>query len=196
MRPWLALFVIFFAPAASAGIFTCMDENGKVFYTNVPAESCVRPGIVTKRKRVVAPEVLDGLIRRAARSFGVDPLLIRAVIEVESNFDAAAVSRRGAMGLMQLMPDTARELEVRNPFDPEANIFAGTRYLRMLLSRFKGDLRLALAAYNAGPSVVAAAGTIPGYPETRRYVASVLAAYRRYTALSSPAKRWARVAYD
>jgi hypothetical protein len=114
-----------------------------------------------------------GIIDRAAAAHGVDPQLVRAVIRVESAYRSNAVSRKGAMGLMQLMPDTARRYAVRNPFDPEANIGAGVQHLRGLLDRF--DLVLALAAYNAGESAVERFGGMPPYKETRDYVGRVLA---------------------
>jgi Transglycosylase SLT domain len=113
------------------------------------------------------------IIDRASALHGVDPSLVRAVIQVESAYRPGAVSRKGAMGLMQLMPETARRYAVRNPFDPESNIAAGIQHLRALLDRF--DLALALAAYNAGEAAVARFQGIPPYPETRDYVRQVLA---------------------
>lgn len=112
------------------------------------------------------------LIEAAARRHQVDPLLVHAVISVESRFQARARSRKGAMGLMQLMPATARELQVRNPYDPAANIDAGVRHLRQLLDRF--DVRLAVAAYNAGAGAVQRFGGIPPFRETQAYVRQVL----------------------
>ena len=126
--------------------------------------------------RQVASEVSAGrfrdLIANAAERHGVSPNLVRAVIEVESNFEQRARSRKGAMGLMQLMPDTARQYAVANPYDPRSNIDAGTRHLRMLLDRF--DVSRALAAYNAGEGAVRRFGGIPPYPETRSYVRRIL----------------------
>jgi hypothetical protein len=112
------------------------------------------------------------IIDRAATAHGLDPRLVRAVIQVESAYRSDAVSRKGAMGLMQLMPETARRYAVRNPFDPEANIVAGIQHLRSLLNRF--DLAMALAAYNAGEAAVDRFGGIPPYQETRDYVRRVL----------------------
>jgi Transglycosylase SLT domain len=112
----------------------------------------------------------DAHINEAARKHGVDVDLVRAIIQVESGFNPRAVSRKGAKGLMQLMPDTARDMGARNALDPKQNIFAGVRYLRFLLDAFDGDLTLATAAYNAGPTVVKRHGGIPPYEETLNYV--------------------------
>ena len=112
------------------------------------------------------------LIAAAAARHGVSPRLLQAVIQVESNFEHRARSRKGAMGLMQLMPPTVRQYAVANPYDPAANIEAGARHLRMLLDRF--DLSLALAAYNAGEGAVRRFGGMPPYPETRDYVRRIL----------------------
>ena len=110
----------------------------------------------------------------------MDPLLIKAVIKQESNFDPNAASNKGALGLMQLMPGTARDMGVYDVFDPRDNIFGGTRYLRRLYSQFNGDLALALASYNAGPERVYATNSIPDIPETRNYVRSVISLYDTY----------------
>jgi soluble lytic murein transglycosylase-like protein len=116
-------------------------------------------------------------IAEAAARHGLDPVLLEAVVKVESNFDPAAVSPKGAQGLMQLMPATAAELQVTDPFDPAANLDGGARYLKVLLEVFAGDLGLALAAYNSGPGRVARRGEIPAIDETRRYVHRVLSFY-------------------
>lgn len=115
----------------------------------------------------------DALIHEAAHRFGLSADLIHAVIRAESDYDLNCTSRAGAMGLMQLMPNTARALGVSDPYDPAQNIMGGARYLRAQLDRF-GDLALALAAYNAGPGAVARHGSIPPYPETELYVRRVL----------------------
>lgn len=124
--------------------------------------------------------VYDGLIKRTARRVRLDPLLIKSVMHAESDFDPAAVSTRGARGLMQLMPDTARRYGVSHVFDPRENVLAGARYLSDLLDRFDGRLELALAGYNAGENAVSQTGGIPPYDETRRYVRKVMHLYREY----------------
>jgi len=125
----------------------------------------------------LAPDpALRAAARRAAEEAGVDPDLFDALVEAESGYNPLARSRVGALGLSQLMPDTARELGVANPMDPIANLRGGATYLARLLRQF-GDVRLALAAYNAGPNAVLKAGGVPPYDETRRYVDRVLALY-------------------
>jgi len=119
-------------------------------------------------------QIIEQKVRKAAEKYNLPPELINAVIRAESNFDVQAVSSAGAQGLMQLMPATAEELGVKNPFDIEQNIDGGTKYLRKMLDRFGGSLRKALAAYNAGPGTVSKYGGRVPYPETRQYVQRVL----------------------
>jgi soluble lytic murein transglycosylase-like protein len=128
----------------------------------------------------VPPEQIDQLVQQNADIWQVDPALIKSVIANESSFDANAQSPVGAQGLMQLMPETAASLGVRNPFDPAQNVAGGTRYLRSLLDRFKGDTRLAVAAYNAGPGAVEKYGDVPPYAETQSYVKNVLGSLDQY----------------
>ena len=120
---------------------------------------------------------IDSAIDKAAARHNVNPNLVRALVKVESNFNPNAVSRKGAMGLMQLMPQTARQLKVSNPFNPEENVDAGVRHLKQLLESYGGDVRLSLAAYNAGSGAVARSSGIPKYAETRNYVKRITQLY-------------------
>jgi hypothetical protein len=120
---------------------------------------------------------IDSAIEQAAARHNVDPNLVRAVVKVESNFNPNAVSRKGAMGLMQLMPSTARQLNVKNPFDPEQNVDAGVRHLKQLLESYGGNIKLTLAAYNAGAGAVARSAGVPRYAETQNYVRRITNLY-------------------
>ncbi len=120
---------------------------------------------------------IDSAIEQAAARHNVDPNLVRAVVKVESNFNPNAVSRKGAMGLMQLMPSTARQLKVKNPFDPEQNVDAGVRQLKQLLENYGGNVKLTLAAYNAGAGAVARSSGVPHYAETQNYVRRITNLY-------------------
>src|SRR5581483_3414830 len=129
------------------------------------------------RGHQASQDEIDNSIVMAAARHNVDPNLVRAVIKVESNFNSNAVSRKGAMGLMQLMPQTARSLNVRNPFDPAQNVDAGVRHLKQLLENYGGDVKLTLAAYNAGAGAVARSAGVPRFAETQNYVRRITNLY-------------------
>lgn len=129
-------------------------------------------GTVTKDGSGQVPK-LEAMVDQVAAKYGLDPALLRAVVEVESDFNPLAVSRAGAMGLMQLMPDTARSLGVKNPFNPLENLEGGACYLKSMIGRFNGNLKLALAAYNAGPGAVERYGGVPPYGETLSYLRKI-----------------------
>jgi soluble lytic murein transglycosylase len=161
-------------------MYSYVDQYGRLHFTNVPADPRYRevPDSGNLRKAVVHGRYGE-LIRTAASRYSLDPELIKAIIKVESGFNPYAVSEKGAMGLMQLMPATAEEMKVGAPFEAGENIMGGSRYLRKMLNLFDGDLRLGLAAYNAGPSRVLENGAIPKIPETEQYVEKVLREYGR-----------------
>ena len=172
------------ARPARAQIYTWVDANGSMVLSNVPQGTNlgipaydVPQSSRLRTTRAVEPSrsrSYDDLIETHSRGNGVRSDLVRAVIQVESAFNARAVSNKGAMGLMQLMPATARQFGVRNAFDPSENVRGGVAYLRQLLDKYSGNERLALAAYNAGPGNVDKFGqTVPPFQETRDYVARI-----------------------
>jgi len=175
------------AGAAHAGgrqIYTFVDSRGVTHFSNVPNDARYVAIPAPRRDSEAsrsAPRYVgyDGLILLAARQHGVPPALVKAVIAAESLFDPDAVSHKGAQGLMQLMPTTASKLGVADPFAADQNVSGGVRYLREMLDRY-GDMRRALAAYNAGPTAVDRYRGIPPYPETRAYVQRVMTYYRDY----------------
>ena len=176
--------------STAADIYAFTDEAGVTHFSNVPTDARYQRvlddtggpvrGEVRRDDRWLARSAeFESLIERTARAVQLDPALLRAIIAVESGFDPRAVSRRGALGLMQLMPATAKRFGVSDAFDPAQNVAAGARYLRVLTDRFDDDLELVLAAYNAGEAAVERHGRrIPPYRETRRYVPRVLQVYR------------------
>lgn len=166
-------------------IYSFVDSAGVIHFSNAPTDPRYKrvalPGESTSRPApLVSPTVMHQAITKSSAQHQVDPNLVRAVIKAESSFNSKAVSRKGAMGLMQLMPETATALRISNPYDPEQNINGGVRHLRYLLDRFRGNVPLALAAYNAGESRVTRDNRIPRISETREYVRRVLRFYKAY----------------
>ena len=184
-------FILLISTTVYADIFKYVDDNGVLCYTDAPLNK--KASRVIKNAPAQENQVTENnykkdyhsIIHDKATVYDIDPSLIKAVIETESNWNSRAISKKGAMGLMQLMPATASELDVNNPFDPEENIEGGTKYLKYLIGRFKGDLTLALAAYNAGPKAVEKFGIVPPITETRQYVSKVLSKYNGKTFLST-----------
>ena len=178
------------AVAAHSKIYTYVDADGQRHYTDVPDSNRYRLLVLSPQDRTASGDRYDSsllakanrydsIIENAALSASVEPNLLRAVIVVESGFNSRAVSKRGAVGLMQLMPATATRFGVSNPYDPRENVHAGARYLKFLINRFGQDVRLALAAYNAGEDAVERnGGRIPPFTETMAYVPRVLKIYR------------------
>jgi soluble lytic murein transglycosylase-like protein len=172
---------------AKADMYQCRDAQGGILFTNTPTRSGCRPLSSYGSERVGIqsssgdPSRFDDLILSSSQRNGVDPALVRAVMKVESDFNETARSYKGAQGLMQLMPETARLHKVGNTYDPEENIEGGVQHLRLLLDRYQGDLRLTLAAYNAGIQAVEKYRGIPPYLETQDYVRRVLSYHQRYS---------------
>lgn len=170
---------------ANGQIASVVDADGKVVYVNAspaPARNGRRAASGKARAssaRAIPREELERMAREAAERHKVDPVLVSALIDAESSWDPQAVSSKGAQGLMQLIPETADELGVQDPFDPEQNLDGGVRHLRSLLEKYDGDLDRALAAYNAGAGAVDRAGGVPNYRETRLYVQKVTDSYFR-----------------
>jgi soluble lytic murein transglycosylase-like protein len=166
-----------------------VSSTGRVVFTNLVenAPSPVTP--VLPETDLLASEMpapLKAIVDNIATTHGVDPALVRAVIKTESNFNRFAVSPKGAMGLMQLIPATARRYGVRDSFDPQQNVDGGVRYLKFLLEKFKGNIDLSLAAYNAGENLVERLGRIPPITETRNYVRKIRAIYKQPAAVAAP----------
>jgi soluble lytic murein transglycosylase-like protein len=208
VRPGLvcvvSLFLLALPQVARAELYSFVDTDGVLHFTNIPDDPRYEPvraeglrntfnwqdnlGTLRKVHRVEIKDY-DDLIVEAARYYSLPPALLKAMTAVESSFEPAAVSPAGAQGLLQLMPVTARAMQVADPFDARQNIYGGARYLRILANRFKGDVRLTVAGYNAGPDAVERAKGVPDFSETQTYVKRVLALYRHYLQTWPPGAR-------
>lgn len=183
----VSVFFLFSAGSACADFYKFVDEEGVLHITNVPTSSKYR-WMMEERK---APRIthnanipgkkFEEIILSASAKYGVDPVLVKAIVKAESDFDSSAVSHVGARGLMQLMPETARLMGVTDAHDPEDNVEGGIRYLSKLLKMFNWKVPLAVAAYNAGENAVLKYGDIPPFSETRTYVKKVLHYYKVYS---------------
>lgn len=200
MRFTAMIGILFFAAMvptpALADIFLYIDNEGVMHFSNAPTHNRYRvymkegsstPAEIEKSAKPDTDKY-DLLITESCGLHGVDFALVKAIIRAESSFDPYAISSKGAEGLMQLMPETSKKLNVANPFDPHENIKGGVKHLKYLLDRFNYDLRLSLAAYNAGETTVAQVNGVPNYRETKSYVAEVLRYYKEYKKKSPAGK--------
>jgi soluble lytic murein transglycosylase-like protein len=184
----ILLFVATVPTPCLADIFLYVDNEGVMHFSNAPTHNRYR--VYMKESTGSPPEVeksakpdtdkYDHLISESCGLLGVEFALVKAIIRAESSFDPYAISTKGAEGLMQLMPETSKKLNIANPFDPHENIKGGVKYLKYLLDRFNYDLKLSLAAYNAGETTVAEVKGVPNYRETKSYIAEVLRYYKEY----------------
>jgi soluble lytic murein transglycosylase len=178
---YLAVIIALFLGPCSGGveavIYEYVDPEGVIHFTNVPTHSAFRPFSGLGRS---ATADYGNLIKETASRYGLEPSLVQAIVKAESDFDERAVSHKGAAGLMQLMPETARDMSVADCFNPAQNIEGGVQYFCQLLKQF-GDLRLALAAYNAGPANVIRYQGIPPFKETHDFVMRVMSYYQEFS---------------
>jgi len=192
MKNIIVLFFAFIVVVVSiveplhADIYFYTDKNGVRHFTNAPTSANYRPYIrEARRRRATAwrlynTKKYDNIITMASQNYGVSFPLIKAIIRAESGFNPRAVSKKGALGLMQLMPANVRLLRIKDPFDPWENIMGGTQFFKKQLHHYNGEVKLALAAYNAGPNAVDHYKGIPPYTETRNYVKKVIYFYRAF----------------
>ena len=186
----LAAMVMLMALLSSAplraDIYMYVDHDGVVHFTNAPTASENDYRVYVKEKKVYSSQIyssqsFEDYIRQASDRYGIAFPLLKAIIKAESDFNPRAVSKKGAMGLMQIMPENIKAMNISNPFDPLENILGGARYFRKMLDRFEGHLSLSLAAYNAGPTAVEQYNNqIPPYKETENYIERVLKFYSSY----------------
>ena len=175
-----ALFLFVVVPAVQADIYLFIDSQGVLHFTNAPTSSQYTLYIKERPKPAMATKKYDGIIQEASDTFGLSFSLLKAMIKVESDFDSRAISKKGALGLMQIMPQNLQAFNIREPYDPKDNIMGGARYFKSLMERFEGKLPLALAAYNAGPTIVDKYRNIPPIKETENYVKKVMKYYYLY----------------
>jgi soluble lytic murein transglycosylase len=184
-----ALFIVVFIGSLAglstshADIYKYVDANGIIYFTNIPKGKKYKKILTESKtskysKNTSNPRRYQSIIDKMSMKYNIKPSLVKAVIKTESNWDVTAISKKGAIGLMQLMPGTAQDMAVNDPYNPEENIEGGIRYLKYLLDKYHGDLKLTLAAYNAGPETVGKYRGIPPIPETRQYVKRVLSLYK------------------
>jgi soluble lytic murein transglycosylase len=184
-----AIFILFATViSVHADIYMYIDDNGVMHFTNAPTSNEHDYKVYIKERTAISnkfhsTDKYDEFISDASRKYDVDSRLLKAMIKAESDFDPRAISRKGAMGLMQIMPENFKMLNLDNPFDPWQNIRAGAQYFKKLYERFNGKLALSLAAYNAGPTAVDRYKRIPPYQETEEYVRRVLRYYRTFKQL-------------
>lgn len=179
----LVALTFFVTPRVWADIYIYIDSHGVMHFTNTPTSDNFKLYMrETPSRPALSPNsrIYDDVIAEAANQTGLSSSLLKAVIHVESYFDPRAVSRKGAMGLMQIMPGNLGLLNITDPFDPWQNIMGGAQYLKAMLEQFDGQLPLALAAYNAGPTAVTRHNGIPPFQETREYVQKVMRFFNFY----------------
>jgi soluble lytic murein transglycosylase-like protein len=175
-----ALFLFVAATVVQADIYMFIDSQGVLHFTNAPTSSQYKLYIKERPKPAEATKKYDGIIQEASNTFGLSFSLLKAMIKVESDFDSRAISKKGALGLMQIMPQNLRAFNIQEPYDPKDNIMGGARYFKSLIERFEGKLPLALAAYNAGPTIVDKYRDIPPIKETEDYVKRVMKYFYLY----------------
>ena len=194
LRLLTLLLLALMCNTVNADVYIYVGPDGERLITDRPPHRTGNYQLISRRNTVAqasdflakrpdltrVPEQFKGYIQGASDQYNIDPALVEAVIQVESDFDPNAVSKKGATGLMQLMQQTAHQYDVRDRFNPRENIYAGVQHLSSLMDRFNGELPLAIAAYNAGSSAVENYSGIPPYPETRRYVIKVMNSHNRY----------------
>ncbi|MBF0225651.1 MAG: lytic transglycosylase domain-containing protein [Desulfobacterales bacterium] len=190
----LCSFIFINVEISYSDIYFYRDANGVIHFTNTPTSSKFKLYIKEKRKfsfkySPYSSKDFDHFITEASKKHKISFHLLKAIIKVESDFNPRAVSKAGAMGLMQIMPDNFQFLSLKNPFDPKENILAGATYFKGLYERYNGELELSLAAYNAGPGAVDKYNRIPPYEETKNYVHKVMKYYETYSSSNISAKK-------